>query len=72
MADNAENKLYDEVLGPREAALVIDVRPETLCRWRKQRRGPPFAQCGRVVRYSKRQLLAWLAGEGAKITPEAA
>lgn len=71
MADNTETNLHDEVLGPRAAALIIDVRPETLCRWRKQRRGPPFAQCGRVVRYSKRQLLAWLAGEKAR-APEAA
>lgn len=71
MADNAENNLHDEVLLPRAAAEIIDVRPETLCRWRKQRRGPPFVQCGRVVRYSKRQLLAWLAGE-AKFTTEAA
>ncbi len=48
------------------AAAIVDVRKETLARWRSNGMGPPFVQVGRYVRYPTETLLQWLRGVGGE------
>ena len=51
-----------ERLSTEEAADYLDVRPHTLEVWRTTGRyGIPFIKVGRLVKYSRADLDAWLA-----------
>lgn len=51
------NKLLDE----KAAALLMDLQPNTLCRWRWENRGPTYHKIGRAVRYHRDDLEAFIA-----------
>ena len=51
----------DQLLPETEAAPRCGVKRQTLQMWRQQRRGPPFIKVEGAVRYSRRDLEAWLA-----------
>ncbi len=60
-----------EVLNTTEAAEYLGFRPQTLAIWRTTGRyGLPFLKCGRLVRYRKRDLDAWLASRRRTHTGE--
>src|SRR5262245_56506687 len=44
------------------AARRIGVKPETLCRWRLEGRGPRYAKTGKCIRYAAETLDEWLKG----------
>ena len=46
---------------PPEAASYLDMREQTLARWRMLGEGPSYAKVGRSVSYSQQQLDEWLA-----------
>lgn len=48
-------------LTPDEAAAVLNVPAATLAQWRYRGQGPRYSKIGSVVRYSRRDLDAWLA-----------
>ncbi len=48
-------------LTPDEAAAVLNVPAATLAQWRYRGQGPRYSKVGTVVRYSRRDLDAWLA-----------
>jgi hypothetical protein len=52
----------EPALTSKEAARRMNVRPETLCRWRQMGRGPPYVLCGGVVRYNADVIDAWSRG----------
>jgi hypothetical protein len=48
-------------LTTEETAIYLNCRPQLLRTWRWQKRGPPFEGRGRFVRYTKRNLDAFMA-----------
>jgi hypothetical protein len=51
----------DQLLDPGPAARVLHLQPQTLAKWRCMgRHDLPFVRVGRLVRYRKRDLLAFL------------
>ena len=55
------------IMSPRQLSKVLDVGIRTLERWREKKEGPAFNQPkgSRVIRYYRRDLLAWLENEQA-------
>jgi predicted DNA-binding transcriptional regulator AlpA len=50
-----------DILADDEAAEVLGgVKVQTLAVWRMQGRGPKFIRLGRLIRYRRRDLEAWL------------
>lgn len=50
-----------DVLTTGEAAKYIRHSVRTMIRWRQERVGPPFIQCGKKILYRKQSLDRWLA-----------
>jgi len=52
----------DQLLRDDQVALYLNLRnSKTPAQWRLRRQGPPFVKVGRLVRYSRDSLLAWVA-----------
>ncbi len=49
-----------DLLNSEEAAKFLHLRPQTLACWRLYGKGPSFIRIGRLVRYDRRVLEAWL------------
>ena len=50
-----------DLVDEKEAAEILNVAPGTLSVWRSTGRyALPFVKCGRLVRYSRADLAAWL------------
>jgi excisionase family DNA binding protein len=61
-----------DLLPPPEAAEYIGVREQTLAVWRSSGRySLPFVRCGRLIRYRRADLDAWLAARTITHTGEA-
>lgn len=57
-----KNKI-DELLTTKAAAKYLCVSPQTLEKWRSQKRGPHFFKLGKkAVRYQKSDLTAFMFG----------
>ncbi len=54
-------KALDELLTTEEAASFLKCSEEHVARMRMQKRGPRYYKHGKIVRYSKADLCAWLA-----------
>jgi predicted site-specific integrase-resolvase len=50
------------MLTPDEAAKFLEVRPSTLARWRWAGKGPPYAKYGKVIRYRREDIEAFIQG----------
>ena len=44
----------------KEAALFLNVTTSALIRWQRERRGPKFIKYGRILRYSRKELQAFV------------
>ena len=53
-------------LRPSEVARLLNVRVETLSRWRASNRGPAFRADQRTIRYSKAAVIEWLKGQSSE------
>lgn len=53
--------MSDQLLTAHEAAKLLTVKPKTLDRWRWLGGGPKFYKVGRLVRYKRSDLEAFLA-----------
>jgi predicted DNA-binding transcriptional regulator AlpA len=53
----------DDLLDTRHLAAWLGMQPNTLEIWRRTnpRKGPPYIKLGRMVRYKRSAVLAWLA-----------
>ena len=49
------------VLDVDDAAKMIGVTPSALRRWKALGEGPAYFQAGRLVRYERKAILAWIA-----------
>jgi hypothetical protein len=49
-----------ELLTTKEAAAFLKVAPITLAKWRALRKGPTWTRTGRIVKYRRRDLAAYL------------
>jgi excisionase family DNA binding protein len=47
-------------LTEKEAAAFLNCKRPTLTAWRRRRVGPPFYQIGRLIRYSRQDLVDYL------------
>lgn len=50
-----------------EAAEYLDVKPNTLAKWRQREEGPPWVKIGANVRYAEKDLRAYV--EGNRVLP---
>jgi predicted DNA-binding transcriptional regulator AlpA len=55
--ENAPTELLDE----KRLCAELGISPVTATKWRRQASGPPFIKIGRLVRYRRADLDAWLA-----------
>jgi hypothetical protein len=46
---------FETLLTPFQAAAILQVKPNTLAKWRVAGEGPAFIHVGRAVRYSARE-----------------
>lgn len=53
----------DDLKSSAEVARILRTTPATLCRWRKQGRGPTAVRVGGKIFYSKPALEAWIAAQ---------
>jgi len=49
-----------ELITTNEAAIILGVRAQTLAMWRLYKRGPRFIKVGRLVRYRRADLEAFI------------
>lgn len=53
--------ISDEMLYPAQVADALKITPKTLEQWRWRGEGPRFFKLGRMVRYRRSDLEAWLS-----------
>lgn len=71
MATTVKSTALGGDLVPQDEAAAYIARPaRTLEQWRHRGEGPAYVKVGRAVRYSRRDLDAWLAAN--RIDPSAA
>lgn len=70
MNDDEKNAIgtNDALLDPGRAACLLAVPVSTLSRWRNEHRELPYVRVGRLVRYRRRDLEAWI--ESNTIRPD--
>lgn len=61
-----------ERLNSAEAAAYLGLKTATLNKWRVYGDGPPFIKVGRLIRYLKADLDAYLSSRRVRSTTEAA
>jgi Helix-turn-helix domain len=52
--------MTSKLLTQEEAATFLNLRPKTLARWRWLGKGPRFIKLGHAVRYTERDLIAFI------------
>lgn len=65
------NRRNADRLNNVEAAEYLGLKAATLNKWRVHGEGPPFIKVGRLIRYRKADLDAYLAGRLVRSTAEA-
>lgn len=58
--------LLIDMLTPKDVADILHVDTKTLANWRYLRRGPAYFKDGRVIRYPRAGLTAWLTSGTVK------
>ena len=53
----------DQWMRATETAKHINVREQTLAKWRMLNEGPPYAKVGRAIRYSRARVDEWLESQ---------
>jgi predicted DNA-binding transcriptional regulator AlpA len=51
----------ERLVSAKEAARILGVHPNTLCKWRIYGRGPQFIKVGRRIRYSTNKISTWMS-----------
>jgi excisionase family DNA binding protein len=57
--DPRDERLF--LVPAKEAARILGVHPNTLCKWRIAGRAPQFFKVGRRVRYSTSDISTWMS-----------
>jgi hypothetical protein len=58
-------------LTPPQAAAILQVKPNTLAKWRVTGEGPAFISIGCAVRYSAREMTRFIERQTRRSTSEA-
>lgn len=58
---------HDRLLTPDQAASILAVQTKTLSHWRYTGEGPAYTKVGRLVRYRRADLDAWV--DAQTVTP---
>ena len=61
----------DRLVDEREAASILDCKPQTLSVWRLRGQGPAFHKIGRLVKYRLSTLAAYIDSRRCQNTAEA-
>lgn len=59
------------LLSEERAAILLDLKRQTLAKWRVEGAGPPFVKAGRSVRYKQSDIVAFIETRAFKNTIEA-
>ena len=62
------SKFLDE----KQLCAELAISPVTTTRWRRTGEGPPFVRVGRLIRYPRSALEAWIAARTVGTTKDAA
>jgi predicted DNA-binding transcriptional regulator AlpA len=60
----------ETLLTPIQAASILQVKPNTLAKWRVTGEGPAFIRIGRAVRYSAREIARFIESHTRRSTSE--
>ena len=55
-----DNEAPPEFLDEKGLCALLNISPVTATKWRAKAKGPPFIKVGRLVRYRRRDVEAWL------------
>lgn len=55
--------MIEPYLSPEQVTDITGFKKQTLANWRSTDFGPPYVKFGRIVRYPKDSLLAWLESQ---------
>ena len=61
---------FETLLTPIQAAAILQVKPNTLAKWRVTGEGPAFIHVGRAVRYSAREIARFIERQTRRSTSE--
>jgi excisionase family DNA binding protein len=60
LLSSARQTVAAEFLSTKEAARLLGIHYNTLCKWRIRGGGPRFVRVGAAVRYKRSELETWL------------
>ena len=60
----------ETLLTPPQAAAILQVKPNTLAKWRVTGEGPAFVRIGRAIRYSAREVARFIDRQTRRSTSE--
>ena len=55
-----------ELLTSKEASVYLKISTNTLATWRSKKKGPQFIRTGRVIKYAKEDINAYLRNNTVK------
>lgn len=61
---------FETLLTPIQAAAILQVKPNTIAKWRVTGEGPAFIHVGRAVRYSAREIARFIERQTRRSTSE--
>lgn len=70
VSDSRRDLAKKDRLNNQEAAQYLGLKAATLNKWRVYGEGPPFIKVGRLVRYRRSDLDAYLSGRRVQSTSE--
>lgn len=70
VSDSQRDLAKKDRLNNQEAAQYLGLKAATLNKWRVYGEGPPFIKVGRLVRYRRSDLDAYLSGRRVQSTSE--
>lgn len=61
-AETTTETPIDQFLTTRDVATILNLNPQTVIEWRRERNGPPWVRIGqKAIRYRRSELEAWIA-----------
>jgi predicted DNA-binding transcriptional regulator AlpA len=66
---SAPNAHYSQFIDERQLCADLGISSVTATKWRARAEGPPFIKVGRLVRYRRTDVDAWLASRTIGLKP---
>ena len=68
-ASSAANVHYSQFIDEKQLCADLGISSVTATKWRARAEGPPFIKVGRLVRYRRTDVAAWLASRTVGLIP---